>query len=117
MELYFCTRCGISIPQVEVENGSAGGDGGNYFCAEHRAPAAEAPAAGGAQDSGAVDDLDVELLFCSNCRVSIPMTDARSGRARRQYGSMLCAVCAKADPGERAARRDMDGTPAITGEA
>jgi len=104
MELYFCTRCGISIPQVEVDSGSAGGDGGKYYCTEHRVPAATATAEG-VPDTDVGLNPDVELLFCSNCRVSIPMSDARSGRARKQYGSILCAVCAKADPGERAVRR------------
>jgi hypothetical protein len=47
----------------------------------------------------------VELLFCANCRVSIPVGDVQSGRAVREFGSMLCAQCAGADPGVRSARR------------
>ena len=98
MELYFCGKCQISIPQGEIESGAASSPDGQYFCADHRT--AGAPVGGGAEPE------PFELLFCSNCRVSIPQTDARSGRARRQYGSLMCAVCSKADPGERAARRE-----------
>lgn len=98
MELHFCSVCGYSIPNAEVDSGSARGDAGRLFCAEHRAKPADAPPQ--------PEDEDLELLFCANCRVSVPVSDYRSGRARREYGSLLCGVCAKADPGTRAARRE-----------
>lgn len=106
MELHFCSQCGISIPLVEVQSGAAAAGDGRVLCSEHRTPAhpggrgpaspAPRPAAGAA---------DVELLFCANCRVSVPQGDVASGRARKEFGSMLCAQCAQADPGERSARR------------
>jgi len=102
MELHFCSVCGYSIPNSEVDSGAARGEGDKLLCEEHRGAAQAAPATTPA--SGDADD--VELLFCANCRVSIPQTDYRSGRARREYGSLLCGVCAKSDPGTRAARRD-----------
>jgi HEAT repeat protein len=106
MDLHFCSRCGISIPQAEVDTGSAGGSDGKYFCSEHRGESAvavaERPGPGGATGPGG----EPELLFCANCRVSIPHDDAKSGRAHREFGSLLCAGCSKADPGERAARRE-----------
>ena len=106
MELHFCSRCGISIPQSEVDSGSATGAGGKYFCSEHRGgvAVAEAPRPQGA--GGATAGQEPELLFCANCRVSIPQDDSKSGRAHREFGSLLCAGCSKADPGERAARRE-----------
>ena len=100
MELHFCTVCGYSIPNVEVESGAARGADGRLLCTEHRPAAVPSPRA------AARDDDELELLFCANCRVSVPVSDHRSGRARREYGSLLCAVCAKADPGTRAARRE-----------
>lgn len=107
MELYFCSHCAISIPQSQIESGAAAGPGGKYFCSEHRvATTAPAPAATAVAVVEPNESDEFELLFCSNCRVSIPQSDAKSGRARRLYGSLLCAVCSKADPGERAARRE-----------
>jgi hypothetical protein len=110
MELHFCSRCGISIPQSEIDGGNATGAGGKYFCSEHRGGAsvavAENPRSAGADSPGGVPGEDPELLFCANCRVSIPQDDSKSGRAHREFGSLLCAGCSKADPGERAARRE-----------
>jgi len=100
MELHFCSVCGYSIPNVEVDSGAARGEGGKLFCEEHRKPA------GRGADRSAPEDEDLELLFCANCRVSVPVSDYKSGRARREYGSLLCGVCSKADPGMRAARRE-----------
>jgi len=108
MELHFCSVCGYSIPNSEVDSGAACGEGDKLYCTEHRighrtGHGADASARPG---SATVADDELELLFCANCRVSVPVTDYRSGRARREYGSLLCGVCAKADPGMRAARRD-----------
>lgn len=109
MELHFCSRCGISIPQTEIDAGSAMGAGGKYFCSEHRSGSAvavaESPHPSGAAGAFAPGE-DLELLFCANCRVSIPVGDSKSGRAHREHGSLYCAGCSKADPGERAARRE-----------
>ncbi len=101
MELHFCNECGISIPQAEIDSGVAAAPGGRTLCAEHRRGSG-----GLAATATAVSADEPELLFCANCRVSIPVGDVQSGRARREYGSLLCGVCAKADPGERAARRE-----------
>lgn len=110
MDLHFCSRCGISIPQSEIDAGGAAGAGGKYFCSEHRGGSsvavAEHPHEAGPGSSGGVPGEDPELLFCANCRVSIPQDDSKSGRAHREFGSLLCAGCSKADPGERAARRE-----------
>jgi hypothetical protein len=110
MDLHFCSRCGISIPQSEIDAGAAAGAGGKYFCSEHRGGSsvavAEHPPELGAGATAGLAGEDPELLFCANCRVSIPQDDARSGRAHREFGSLLCAGCSKADPGERAARRE-----------
>lgn len=109
MELHFCSRCGISIPQSEIDTGSATGAGGKYYCSEHRSGSAvavaESPHPSGAPGAFAPGE-DLELLFCANCRVSIPQGDSKSGRAHREHGSLYCAGCSKADPGERAARRE-----------
>jgi hypothetical protein len=109
MELHFCSRCGISIPQSEIDTGSATGAGGKYFCSEHRSGSsvavAESPHPSGAPSAFAPGE-DPELLFCANCSVSIPQGDSKSGRAHREWGSLLCAGCSKADPGERAARKE-----------
>ncbi len=110
MELHFCSVCGYSIPNAEVDSGSARGADGQLLCAEHRTAGA-AGAAPGAAPPGAGPSLtltedELELLFCANCRISVPVSDFKSGRARREYGSLLCAICAKADPGARAARRE-----------
>lgn len=106
MELHFCSRCGISIPQSEIDSGSATGAGGKYFCSEHRGGVAVAEAPRPQAAGGASGGQEPELLFCANCRVSIPQDDSKSGRAHREFGSLLCAGCSKADPGERAARRE-----------
>jgi len=107
MELHFCSVCGYSIPNSEVDSGAARGADDKLLCEEHR-PATRAASDGAPTRSTATADAtdDIELLFCANCRVSVPQTDYRSGRARREYGSLLCGVCAKSDPGTRAARRD-----------
>lgn len=102
MDLHFCSRCGISIPQSEIDSGSADGGAGKYFCSEHRGGVAVADAPAAAVPGAP----EPELLFCANCRVSIPLGDVKSGRAHREFGSLLCAGCSKADPGERAARRE-----------
>jgi hypothetical protein len=110
MDLHFCSRCGISIPQSEIDAGAAAGAGGKYFCSEHRGGSAvavaESPRGAGSAFGDAAPGEEPELLFCANCRVSIPQDDSRSGRAHREFGSLLCAGCSKADPGERAARRE-----------
>src|SRR5689334_9540587 len=98
MDLHFCSRCGISIPQAEIDAGTAGGADGKYFCAEHRAGAAVAVAEALATSAGEDVPLTLtepELLFCANCRVSIPLGDVKSGRAHREFGSLLCAGCSK----------------------
>jgi len=117
MDLHFCSQCGISIPQTEIDSGAAGGTAGKYYCTEHRGggvavaesprPAPSSMAASPATPSAtATSGTEPELLFCANCQVSIPLGDAQTGRARREFGSLLCAGCSKADPGERAARRE-----------
>ena len=120
----FCGHCGVEIPTSEIASGASIGPAGEHHCSRHRGAAvatavrgrgpgagvlsgAGAGAAAAGLDSGRDSSVEEEqLLFCSNCLVSIPQYDVRSGRARREYGSMLCAPCAKADPGERAARRE-----------
>ena len=107
MELTFCSQCGISIPLVEVESGAAVAGDGKFLCSEHRLggdPPGASGAAAAAEPGGSPGE-DLELLFCANCNVSIPQSDVRAGRTRREYGSLLCGACAKSDPGERAARR------------
>ncbi len=117
MELHFCSVCGYSIPNSEVDSGAARGADDKLVCSEHRGSAEGGASKQAAASNTAVSgksgksaqtasDDDVELLFCANCRVSIPLPDYRSGRARREYGSLLCGVCVKSDPGTRAARRD-----------
>lgn len=107
MELHFCSQCGISIPLSEVQSGAAAAGEGRLLCAEHRAGAgravatavAAAPAAGGSGKDA------FELLFCANCQVSIPVGDVENGRAKREFGSLLCPACSAADHGERDRRR------------
>ena len=101
MELYFCAECGGSVPNAEVDAGTARDADGRTLCADHRKGGSVPEQAAAAAAAG-----DLELLFCANCRVSVPVTDVRAGRARREYGSLLCAVCSRADPGERAQRRE-----------
>lgn len=97
----FCGHCGVQIPDEEVSSGASLGPGGAHRCERHRG-ATTAVADRPAERSPGDD----ELLFCSNCQISIPVYDVRSGRARREYGSMLCAPCTKSDPADRAARRE-----------
>lgn len=106
-ELHFCSQCGVSIPLSEVTSGAAraglaAGDS-RVLCGEHRPATAAAPAAASA--STAAPSADFQLLFCANCSVSIPIDDERSGRAIREYGSLLCVACSRANPGERDRRR------------
>ena len=72
MELHFCSQCGISIPQSEIESGGADAGGGKFLCSEHRS-GAKAPAGDSDPASTESDRPGIELLFCSNCRVSIPI--------------------------------------------
>jgi hypothetical protein len=106
MDLHFCSRCGISIPQSEIDSGFATGAGGKFYCSEHRGGAVAVAEAPPPRTAPGVAGEEPELLFCANCRVSIPVDDSKSGRAHREFGSLLCAGCSKADPGERAARRE-----------
>ena len=75
MDLHFCSRCGISIPQSEIDSGSAGGAGGKFFCSEHRGGSAVAVA----ESPRGEETPDPELLFCANCRVSIPLASYPEG--------------------------------------
>jgi hypothetical protein len=104
MDLHFCSQCGISIPQSQIDSGVATGTNGKVYCTEHRSGAAVAVAESPGPSGGGA--TEPELLFCANCQVSIPLGDSQSGRARKEFGSLLCAGCSKADPGERAARRE-----------
>ena len=108
MELHFCTVCGVSIPNAQVDSGAAIGAAGETRCVDHRSgDVEETPDEPRAAPAGPPpEESALELLFCANCRVSVPLSDFRSGRARQEYGSLLCAVCVKADPGTRAARRE-----------
>src|SRR6185295_1932516 len=108
-------QCGISIPQTEIDSGLATGANGKHYCSEHRAAhaaphlaaVAHAEAGHAVGAAGATTTRsEPELLFCANCQVSIPLGDAQSGRAHREFGSLLCAGCSKADAGERSARRE-----------
>ena len=101
----YCGRCGVQIPKDEVASGASLGPLGTHHCSQHRVLVGTAVAERSLGGPEAAED-DAQLLFCSNCLVSIPQHDVRSGRARSEYGSMLCAPCSKADPGERAARRE-----------
>jgi HEAT repeat protein len=100
MELHFCSQCGISIPLAEVQTGAAGGADGRYLCSEHRAGGRGATAVAEAPKPG-----DVELLFCANCQVSVPVGDVDSGRAKKEFGSLFCVACSVADHAERERRR------------
>lgn len=97
MQLYFCSVCGVSIPQTEIDTGTASAGEGRFLCSEHRQSANDAK-----NDSA---DAEVELLFCANCHVSIPQDDVKSGRAPREFGSLLCRHCSPLDPPGRAGRR------------
>ncbi|MCG3133540.1 MAG: hypothetical protein HMLKMBBP_00718 [Planctomycetes bacterium] len=114
MELYFCAQCGISIPLAQVTSGVALGPGGRHLCSDHRP--AKAPAEKSAAEKpgekpverpgGAASPSDEpQLLFCANCQISIPLDDERAGRAKREFGSLLCAPCSNADATERGRRK------------
>ena len=110
MELHFCSQCGISIPLAEVQSGEAGAGEGRYVCSEHRASGSKpGPAL-------SLAPADVELLFCANCKTSVPAGDVESGRAKREFGSLLCAPCSAGDVAEKDRRRkavedEMAGAP------
>ena len=51
---------------------------------------------------------DEKLRFCSNCHVSIAVTEIRNGSAKRTgtgAGGVWCTLCARAGTGGRRARR------------
>lgn len=112
-ELHFCSQCGVSIPLTEVTSGAARAglptNDARTFCAEHRTarvpPAGASAHAAHSAATAIAPGSEFQLLFCANCSVSIPIDDERSGRAVREYGSLLCVACSRATPGERDRRR------------
>jgi len=90
MEIVFCERCGVSIPEHQVVGVRQASDGRD-LCATCSGP-------------GAVDG-DLPLYFCENCSVSIAVSEVITGQARTEGTGYLCGVCARSSPAERSARR------------
>jgi len=92
MKIYFCEKCGISIPLQEVVAGRATARDGKTYCAGCR------PA-----DSGGED---LKLYFCDNCRVSIPLQDVITDRAKEVGEQTLCVDCARLSESQRRVRKN-----------
>ncbi len=93
MKIYFCEKCGISIPLQEVVGGRATARDGKTYCQ-------------GCLPRDRAEGEDLKLYFCDNCRVSIPLQDVITNRARAEGDSVLCTDCSRMGEGERAARRE-----------
>lgn len=93
MKIYFCEKCGVSIPLQEVVGGRATARDGKTYCQ-------------GCHPGGDVEGGDLKLYFCDNCRVSIPLQDVITNRAKAVGEQMLCLDCSRLNEGQRSARRD-----------
>ncbi|MCU0727631.1 MAG: hypothetical protein MUE73_17875, partial [Planctomycetes bacterium] len=93
MKIYFCEKCGISIPLQEVVGGRATARDGKTYCQ-------------GCLPRDRVESEDLKLYFCDNCKVSIPLQDVITNRAKPEGETMLCADCARLGSPERTARRE-----------
>ncbi len=93
MKIYFCEKCGISIPLQEVVGGRATARDGKTYCQSCNPEVAS---------SGE----DLKLYFCDNCKVSIPLQDVITNRARESGEKILCVDCVRLNQTQRAARRD-----------
>ena len=93
MKIYFCEKCGISIPLQEVVGGRATARDGKTYC--H-----------GCNPEIAASSEDLKLYFCDNCKVSIPLQDVITNRARESGDKILCVDCGRLSQTQRAARRD-----------
>ncbi len=93
MKIYFCEKCGISIPLQEVVGGRATARDGKTYC--H-----------GCNPETAASGEDLKLYFCDNCRVSIPLQDVITNRARESGEKILCVDCGRLSQSQRAARRE-----------
>jgi hypothetical protein len=89
MEIVFCERCGVSIPEHQLA-GSLVATGGRNLCASCLVPPSEG---------------DLRLYFCENCRVSIPVSSVITGQVRAEGSGYLCGVCSTLAPVDRASRR------------
>lgn len=94
MKIYFCEKCGISIPLQEVVGGTATARDGKTYCDGCRP--------GGAPTEGG----DLKLYFCDNCRVSIPIQDVITNQAKAEGEQMICADCARLTKPQRRVRSD-----------
>ncbi len=93
MKIYFCEKCGVSIPLQEVVGGKATARDGKTYCQ-------------GCMPGAAPAEGDLKLYFCDNCKVSIPVQDVLQNRAKTVGERMLCAECARMDESQRRARRN-----------
>jgi len=93
MKIYFCEKCGISIPLQEVVGGRATARDGKTYC--H-----------GCNPETAASSEDLKLYFCDNCKVSIPLQDVITNRARESGEKILCVDCGRLSPAQRAVRRE-----------
>ena len=93
MKIYFCEKCGVSIPLQEVVGGRATARDGKTYCQSCNP---EIPR----------DGDDLKLYFCDNCRVSIPLQDVITSRAKMEGDSTLCSDCSRLTTTQRSARRE-----------
>jgi hypothetical protein len=93
MKIYFCEKCGISIPLQEVVGGRATARDGKTYC-QGCSP----------ESAGAGEDL--KLYFCDNCKVSIPLQDVITNRARESGEKILCVDCGRLSESQRESRRE-----------
>ncbi len=91
MDIVFCERCGVSIPEHQV-TGTRQATGGRDLCAS-------------CHGSSPASEGDLRLYFCENCRVSIPISDVITGTARAEGAGYACTVCAGAAQADRSLRR------------
>ncbi len=82
MKIYFCEKCGISIPLQEVVGGGATARDGKTYCQ-------------GCRPGESSEGEDLKLYFCDNCKISIPLQDVITNRAKAVGEEMLCTGCAR----------------------
>jgi TolA-binding protein len=80
MDIYFCEKCGVSVPLPEVMAGRAVASDGKVYCSQHLPGSA---------------DGDLELYFCDTCGVSIPLQDVITGTAQTGGEKTVCATCSR----------------------
>jgi len=93
MKIYFCEKCGVSIPLQEVVGGRATARDGKTYC-QNCHPGVQ-------KESG-----ELELYFCDNCGVSIPLQDVITDRAKSEGDKVICTECSPLTSTQRAVRRD-----------